>query len=171
MAVRPGPGPDVPTRHWPDSVFFILICFQVFPIGRIAPRAAVPMLRGGRRIPFQRNGRRAAGRNMNHGVEILARRTPIQVHLMSDEEILRDPVLRIAYSRGQMSVNQFLPNRFSPPPPPPGFVYVGPMEVQYQLYPTAPPLPSPPRPGMPPQYEVAENENVPVVAALIDPEP
>lgn len=126
------------------------------------------MARGGRRIPFQRGGRRHAERNMNNGPEMLARITPIQVHMMSDEEILRDPVLSVAYSRGQLSANQylpnqFLPNRFSPPPLPPGFVYVGPMEVQYQLYPTAPPQPSPPRPAMPPQYEVAEDVNEPAV--------
>lgn len=101
---------------------------------------------------------------MNNGPVILAR-TPIQVHLMSDEEIQRDPVLRIAFSRGQMSANRFLP-----PVLPPGFVFVGPMEVQYELYPTAPPLPSPPRPGMPPQYEVAEYENE-LAMAQVNPEP
>lgn len=157
-------GHGVPTRDYPDRAFFVFICLQILPIGRISPRAAAPLPRGGGRIPFPRRGRRNAGRNMNNGPVILAR-TPIQVHLMSDEEIQRDPVLRIAFSRGQMSAN-----RFSPPVLPPGFVFVGPMEVQYELYPTAPPLPSPPRPGMPPQYEVAEYENE-LAMAQVNPEP
>lgn len=148
------------SRPWCRLLGVVLIarslfwCFQMSSARQNAGHA-VPMAHRGRRVPPRRIGRRHVGRNVDNDVDVSDRRTSIQVHMMSDEEILNDPVLCVAFYRGRLSANRLV----LPPPPPPGFAYVGPMDIQYELDPTAPQPLSPPSPGMPPQYDVAQDEN------------